>query len=209
MDGPIGVCLASCRRLAGMSRIRGNCHPLAAKRLRERRDPVAPRTRYFLGERAPPGVILGPCRRHASSMTPRTSQNLLRQALAAAASTDFQLNALSRGSSGRARGDRRQLSKIASVRLAGSCPARGQSLVSLSTETSNAETVDRICPRPALVIGALAIGAATVPAQALPAQGLSVVPTDAARATTLLEKAGWRWRRVGYHRYWWRRWRRW
>ena len=54
---------------------------------------------------------------------------------------------------------------------------------------------------------ALAIGAATVPAQALPAQGLSVVPTDAARSTSLLEKAGWRWRRVGYHRYWWRRWR--
>ena len=56
---------------------------------------------------------------------------------------------------------------------------------------------------------ALAIGAATAPAQALPAQGLTIVPADAVRATSLLDKAGWRWRRVGYHRFWWRRWRRW
>jgi hypothetical protein len=56
---------------------------------------------------------------------------------------------------------------------------------------------------------ALAIGAATAPAQALPAQGLTTVPADAARATSLLDKAGWRWRRTGYHRFWWRRWRRW
>ena len=54
---------------------------------------------------------------------------------------------------------------------------------------------------------ALVIGAATAPAQALPAQGLTIVPADAARATSILDKAGWRWRRAGYHRHWWRRWR--
>jgi hypothetical protein len=56
---------------------------------------------------------------------------------------------------------------------------------------------------------ALAVGAAVGSAQALPAQGLSVVPADQARALSVIDKAGWRWRRVGWHRYWWRRWRRW
>jgi hypothetical protein len=64
--------------------------------------------------------------------------------------------------------------------------------------------------RVSAVAVALAIGAAAAaPAQALPAQGLSVVPADQARAMSVLDKAGWRWRRVGWHRYWWRRWRRW
>jgi hypothetical protein len=50
----------------------------------------------------------------------------------------------------------------------------------------------------------LALGAALAPAQALPAQGLNVA--DEARAMRIVDEA--RWRYVGWHRYWWRRWRR-
>ena len=56
------------------------------------------------------------------------------------------------------------------------------------------------------VAGALALGAATAPANALPAQGLSIA--DHVRGSSVVDKAGWRWRYVGPHRYWWRRWRR-
>jgi hypothetical protein len=54
---------------------------------------------------------------------------------------------------------------------------------------------------------AIVLGAAFSPTQAAPVSGLSAV--DAARSLTIVDKAGWRrWRYVGWHRYWWRRWRR-
>jgi hypothetical protein len=53
----------------------------------------------------------------------------------------------------------------------------------------------------------LAAGIAALPAQAMPAAGLSV-PGARAHTASIVDKAGWRWRYYGYHRYWWRRWRR-
>ena len=63
----------------------------------------------------------------------------------------------------------------------------------------------RLLPVCALTV-ALAFGAAIAPAQALPVSGLSIVPADQARALSVVDKAGWV--RGRWHRYWWRRWRR-
>jgi hypothetical protein len=59
------------------------------------------------------------------------------------------------------------------------------------------------------VVGALIMGAVMLvaPAQAAPMTGLSSVPGNSAKASAVVDQAGWRrWRT---HRRWWWRWRRW
>lgn len=54
---------------------------------------------------------------------------------------------------------------------------------------------------------AVALAAPLAPANAAPLPGIAA--GDGLRGASLIEKAGWRrWRWAGYHRYWWRRWRR-
>jgi len=65
-----------------------------------------------------------------------------------------------------------------------------------------------IVPALAAVTLAVAFAAAvpSTPAVAAPLPGIA--GGDSARGASLVEKTGWRrWRYVGPHRYWWRRWR--